>query len=68
MLTSVNLAFSVLSLCCVQVMRYAFSGGQATLELHRQLGADLTVDVAAQYLTFFLDDDKELADLLEVSG
>lgn len=35
--------------------RYAFSGGQETLELHRELGGNPDVDVAYQYLKFFLD-------------
>lgn len=40
--------------------KYAFSGGKSTLEEHRALGADLSVDVPYQYLRFFLHDDKEL--------
>lgn len=36
---------------------------QETAELQRQLGANIEVDVAYQYLTFFLDDDAELADI-----
>jgi tryptophanyl-tRNA synthetase len=38
----------------------AFSGGQETAELQRELGANLEVDVAYQYLRFFLEDDDEL--------
>ena len=45
--------------------KYAFSGGQATLELQRQLGANIDVDVAFQYLTFFLEDDDELRSIGE---
>ena len=37
-----------------------FSGGQETLELHRQLGGRSDVDIPFQYLTFFLEDDAEL--------
>jgi len=44
-----------------KVMKYAFSGGQQTREEHERLGADLEVDVAYQYLIFFLEDDDELA-------
>lgn len=44
----------------LQINRYAFSGGQALAEDQRRLGADLSVDVAYQYLTFFLEDDAEL--------
>jgi len=43
-----------------KIMRFAFSGGRQTLELHRQLGADLSVDVPYAYLRCFLADDKEL--------
>ena len=41
----------------------AFSGGQETAELQKELGANLEVDVAYQYLTFFLEDDEELAEI-----
>lgn len=34
---------------------------QETAELQRQLGANIEVDVAYQYLTFFLESDEELA-------
>jgi tryptophanyl-tRNA synthetase len=44
-----------------QVKRFAFSGGQDTLEKQRALGANIDVDVPYQYLTFFLEDDAELA-------
>ncbi|KNC82048.1 hypothetical protein SARC_05665 [Sphaeroforma arctica JP610] len=43
-----------------KVKKYAFSGGRETLEEHREKGGDCEVDVAYQYLTFFLDDDVEL--------
>jgi tryptophanyl-tRNA synthetase len=43
-----------------KVNRHAFSGGQDTLELQREKGADTAVDVAYQYLTFFLEDDDKL--------
>jgi tryptophanyl-tRNA synthetase len=51
-----------------KIKKYAFSGGQATLKEHRKLGADLDVDVSYQYLTFFLDDDVELARIKEEYG
>ena len=38
----------------------AFSGGQETMEEHKEKGGRTNVDVAYQYLTFFLDDDDEL--------
>jgi len=43
-----------------KVNRHGFSGGQETEEEHRRLGGDPDVDVAYQYLRFFLDDDEEL--------
>ncbi|NON61939.1 tryptophan--tRNA ligase, partial [Acidianus sp. RZ1] len=42
-----------------KVMKYAFSGGQPTVELHRKLGGNPEVDVAFQWLyMFFEEDDK----------
>ena len=38
----------------------AFSGGQESRELHRQLGGRTDVDIPFQYLKFFLEDDDEL--------
>jgi tryptophanyl-tRNA synthetase len=38
----------------------AYSGGQESLELHRRVGADITVDISYQYLVFFLESDEEL--------
>ena len=38
----------------------AFSGGQETRELHREIGGRTNVDIAFQYLRFFLEDDEEL--------
>ena len=43
-----------------KINKYAFSGGQDTIEKHRELGADLSVDVSYNYLTFFMEDDDEL--------
>ncbi|KAI5150223.1 tryptophanyl-tRNA synthetase [Enteropsectra breve] len=43
-----------------KINKYAFSGGQETLEMHRELGGNPDVDVPFQYLRFFLDDDEEL--------
>lgn len=42
-----------------KVNRYAFSGGQSSVELHRKLGANLDVDVPIKYLELFLEDDDE---------
>merc|ERR1712226_703325 len=43
-----------------KVNKHAFSGGQATIEEHRELGGNCDVDIAYQYLTFFLESDEEL--------
>lgn len=44
-----------------KIMKYAFSGGRSTLEEHRRLGADLSVDVPFQWLSvLFEPDDGEL--------
>jgi len=48
-----------------KIFRYAFSGGQKSLEEHRQLGADLDVDISYQYLRFFLPDDNKLQDIAD---
>ncbi|KAI5186897.1 tryptophanyl-tRNA synthetase [Nematocida homosporus] len=40
-----------------KINKHAFSGGRDTLEEHRRLGGNPTVDVAYQYLRFFLSDD-----------
>lgn len=43
-----------------KINKYAFSGGQVTLEDQRAKGANTDIDVSYQYLTFFLEDDAEL--------
>jgi len=44
-----------------KINKYAFSGGQATIEEHRKLGGNPDVDVSFQYLKmFFEEDDKKL--------
>jgi tryptophanyl-tRNA synthetase len=43
-----------------KVTRHAFSGGQDSLEKHRELGGRTKDDVPFQYLTFFMEDDDEL--------
>ena len=42
------------------IMKYAFSGGRETKELHQQLGGDVSIDVCYQYLCYFLESDQEL--------
>uniref|UniRef100_A0A453K2S1 Tryptophan--tRNA ligase, cytoplasmic n=1 Tax=Aegilops tauschii subsp. strangulata TaxID=200361 RepID=A0A453K2S1_AEGTS len=49
-----------------KVNKYAFSGGQDSVELHRKLGANLEVDVSIKYLNFFLEDDDELERIKKV--
>ncbi|CAE7836803.1 WARS1 [Symbiodinium microadriaticum] len=46
-----------------KINKHAFSGGQETLEMQRQLGANLEVDVAYEWLTFFLESDERLAEI-----
>ena len=44
-----------------KINKYAFSGGQATLEEHRKLGGNPDIDVCFQYLKMFFEpDDKKL--------
>lgn len=43
-----------------KINKYAFSGGQATIEEHRAKGGDCDIDTAYQYLRYFLEDDEEL--------
>jgi tryptophanyl-tRNA synthetase len=49
-----------------KINKHGFSGGRETEEEHRRLGGDPDVDVAYQYLSFFLDDDEELAQMAKV--
>ncbi len=43
-----------------KINKYAFSGGQSTLEEHRKKGANLAVDIPYQWLTFLEENDKKL--------
>jgi len=43
-----------------KISKYCFSGGRTTAKEQREQGADLEVDVAYQWLRFFLNDDQEL--------
>ncbi|CAK9140413.1 unnamed protein product [Ilex paraguariensis] len=47
-------------ICVLMINKYAFSGGQDSVENHRKYGANLEVDIPIKYLGFFLDDDAEL--------
>uniref|UniRef100_A0A2A4J1K3 Tryptophan--tRNA ligase, cytoplasmic n=1 Tax=Heliothis virescens TaxID=7102 RepID=A0A2A4J1K3_HELVI len=44
-----------------KINKYAFSGGQATVEEHREKGGNTDVDISFKYLSFFLEDDERLA-------
>lgn len=47
-----------------KINKYAYSGGQSTLEEHRAKGGDTEVDIPFQYLKFFFEeDDSKLAQL-----
>lgn len=46
-----------------KINRYALSGGRDTAELQRQFGANLQVDVAYHFLTFFLDSQERLDEI-----
>merc|ERR1712106_512769 len=46
-----------------KINKYAFSGGQATVEEHREKGGDTEVDISYLYLRFFMEDDEKLASL-----
>jgi len=43
-----------------KINKYAFSGGRVTVEEHRRLGADLSVDVPYEYMRYMMEDDEEL--------
>ncbi|KAM3185406.1 hypothetical protein ACTXT7_006419 [Hymenolepis weldensis] len=44
----------------MKINKYAFSGGGATIEEHREKGGNCDIDVSYQYLRFFLEDDEKL--------
>ncbi|GAB5372317.1 hypothetical protein AAMO2058_001654900 [Amorphochlora amoebiformis] len=48
-----------------KVNKYAYSGGRETVEEHRKLGGVPEKDVPYQYLTYFLDDDKQLKQIYD---
>lgn len=43
-----------------KIQKYAYSGGGATLQEHREKGANLEVDVSFQYLSVFCFDDAKV--------
>ncbi|KKA31042.1 hypothetical protein TD95_002961 [Thielaviopsis punctulata] len=48
-----------------KINKYAFSGGQVSVEEHREKGGNADIDVSYQYLLFFLEDDDELKRIKE---
>lgn len=46
-----------------KINRYAFSGGGASIEEHREKGGNPDIDTSFQYLKFFLEDDDRLAEI-----
>ena len=49
-----------------QINKYAFSGGQDTVDEHKKKGGDCDVDVSFQYLRFFMEDDDRLETIRQV--
>jgi tryptophanyl-tRNA synthetase len=43
-----------------KIMKYAFSGGQPSIEEHRRKGGNPDIDVPYQWLTFLEEDDRKL--------
>ncbi len=43
-----------------KIKKYAFSGGQPTIQEHKEKGGNPEIDICYQYLSFFLDNDKKL--------
>ena len=48
-----------------KVNKYAFSGGQATVEEHRKKGGNPDIDISYQWLMFFEEDDKKLKQIFQ---
>lgn len=49
-----------------KINKYAFSGGQATVEEHRKVGGNPDIDVSYQYLRIFFEpDDKKLKSIYD---
>ncbi|EOB11880.1 Tryptophanyl-tRNA synthetase [Nosema bombycis CQ1] len=46
-----------------KINKYAFTGGQETLEEHKRLGGNTEIDIPYQYLKYFYEDDEELEKL-----
>lgn len=48
-----------------KINKYAFSGGQATIEEHRKKGGNPDIDVSYQWLMFFEEDDEKLKQIYQ---
>jgi tryptophanyl-tRNA synthetase len=48
-----------------KVRKFAFSGGGETSEMQREHGANLEVDIAYNWLKFFMEDDEKYAEIGE---
>ena len=59
--------FNVGTIFVIQINKYAFSGGGATLEEHKEKGGNCDVDISYKYLTFFLEDDDRLEEIRKVA-
>ena len=46
-----------------KINKFAFSGGGATLQEHKEKGANLEVDIPYQYLRFFLENEERLEEI-----
>ena len=46
-----------------KIMKHCFSGGKENIEEHRKYGADLSVDVAYEYLRYMMEDDAEVEEI-----
>lgn len=46
-----------------KINKYAYSGGGATVEEHKEKGGNCEVDIAYRYLTFFMEDDARLEEI-----
>jgi tryptophanyl-tRNA synthetase len=63
MVTAILLGHCYLRINQTKINRYAFSGGQVSIEDHRRLGGNPDVDVSYIYLTYFEEDDVKLAEI-----
>lgn len=46
-----------------KINKYAFSGGGATTEEHKEKGGNCDIDISFKYLSFFLEDDDRLEEI-----